>query len=254
MVVEEGTAQPLAVVFVWVHDREGVSLALIETDETGRFAATLPRAGAYALRVHKFGYQPLETEHFEVANDEELELHIVIAVQAIALDPLEVTATRGIAPGTHPDFQRRIAWGRQTGSGRFFTRDDIENAGLLRTTSLLMTVPAVPLRYTRDGRVLLAASMRGSPSCRPAVYMNGAEVSNLAGLDDLVTLEELEGVEIYRWRNEMPTELAWGDVCSAVAFWTRSRHQPPGRIAFWRRLVVAGGLVAGALLAGALVH
>lgn len=251
---EQGTARPLAVVFVWVHDRDGASLALIETDSTGRFSAALPRPGAYALRVHKFGYQPLETEHFDVAADEELELHVVIAVQAITLDPLEVAATRDVAPGTHPDFQRRIAWGRQTGSGRFFTRGDIENTGLLRTTSLLMTVPSVPLRYARDGRVLLAPSMRGSPTCRPAVYLNGAEVSNLAGLDDLVMLDELDGVEIYRWRTEMPTELARGDVCSAVAFWTRSRHQPPGQVGFWRRLAVAGGLVAGALLAMTLIH
>lgn len=224
---------------VAVLDGRGSQIVQVVTDSSGRFSSTLENSGVYSLRVEKIGYATQHTDAFEIGTSEVLELRILIGMEAIPLTPLEVTA-RYRASRAHPDFLRRVDWGRRTGFGRFFTREDIEQTAFVRTSSMLMQVPLIRLVHARDGNVYLGVSERGSLNCRSAVYLNGMEMHRSFGLDDL-SLDELEGVEIYRWRSEIPLDLARPNVCSAVAFWTRVGT--PNQRRGWRSILTAGGVV-----------
>lgn len=227
---------------------DGARLLQVETDSAGSFTAPLPRAGAYALRVERLGYETLITESFQVGATEILEVRVFVGVAAVPLAPVEVIARRREAPGAHPDFDRRVAWGRKTGDGHFFTREEIANSTLVRTSSLLMQVPFIRLVHTRSGSVLLSVADRDGFNCRAAVYMNGMEVDQSAGLDWLASLQDLQGIEVYRFRSEVPAELAAHGVCSAVAFWTRA--EGGGRGWSWRRIALGGALFSGLMVIG----
>lgn len=246
IVLQANDGGPIADAVVAVIDDRGSSILQVPTDSNGRFASRLQREGVYSLRVEKIGYRTLHTDTFEIGTSEILELRIVVGIEAIPLTPLEVTA-RYSDSRAHPDFLRRVDWGRRTGFGRFFTREDIEQTAFVRTSSMLMQVPSIRLVHARDGSVYLGVSDHGSPSCRSAVYLNGMEMHASFALDDL-SLDELEGVEIYRWRSEMPLDLARADVCTAVAFW--SRVGTPGQRRGWRRILVGGVALAGLTLFG----
>jgi len=213
--------------------------AQIRTDSVGRFSVALQRAGVYSLRVERLGYRTVSTESLAIADAEVLEVRIVIGIEAVRLTPLEVTA-RYHDSRAHPDFHRRVEWGRQTGAGVFFTRDEIEQGSYVRTSSMLMQAPSIRLRYGRDGSVYLGASERGTYNCRSAVFVNGVEFDQASGLDEF-SPHELEGVEVYRWRSEIPSEFARAGVCAVVAFWMRAGRPGGGRS--WRAL-------AGAALLG----
>lgn len=242
-VLESNSRAPMADAAVELFDPGGSRILQVTTDSTGRFSSTLPRAGVYSLRVEKIGYRTLHTDTFDVGESEVLELRLLVGIEAVPLMPLEVTA-RYRDVRAHPEFHRRVAWGRQTGFGRFITREDIERTAFVRTSSMLMQVPSIPIVH-RDGHVYLGRSERGGLNCRPAVYVNGMEISQLFGLDEL-SLDDIEGVEVYRWRTEIPLELARPDVCSVVAFWTRVGERSGSWS--WRRMLVGVALAAAGLI------
>lgn len=245
-VVEANGGAPIADATVALFDRHSAQILQLLTDSAGQFTSILQRAGIYSLRVEKIGYGTLHTDTFAIGQSEVLELRIVVGIEAVALMPLEVTA-RYREVLHHPDFHRRVEWGRQTGFGRFITREEIERSAFMRTSRMLMQVPSVRLVHARDGNVYLGVSERGAFNCRSAVYLNGMEIDQRFGLDEL-SLDELEGVEIYRWRNEIPPELARPNVCSVVAFWTRvgTRDQSWS----WRRILAGAAVVTGLVLFG----
>ena len=247
-VLEVTTRQPLVEAAVTVLDDRDREVLQVLTESAGRFASALPRGGTYALRVEKLGYMALHTEPFEIETAEVIDLEIVVGIEAVPLTPLVVTARRRDVPLGHPDFYRRAERGRQTGWGRFFTREDIERSSFVKTTSLLMNVPAIRPVYTRDGRVLLDASERGGLNCRAAVYFNGMEINASEGLDQF-GLDELEGIEVYRSTNEIPVELARPGVCAAVAFWSRV-GSPDGAPLSLRRILIGGALLGGIVVFG----
>jgi hypothetical protein len=244
-VLQANDTAPIANAAVAVIDDRGSQILQVPTDSSGRFSSKLQRPGAYSLRVEKIGYRTLHTDTFEIGTSEVLELRILVGIEAIPLTPLEVTAWYRDSRA-HPDFLRRVDWGRKTGFGRFFTRQDIERTAFLRTSSMLMQVPSIRLVHDRNGSVSLGVSERDALNCRSAVYLNGMEVHGSFGLDDL-SLDQLEGVEIYRWRSEMPLDLAPSDVCTAAAFWTRVGTPNPRR--GWRSILAPGTVaLAGIVL------
>lgn len=248
VIVESESGNTVADAAVTLLDREGSPVLQVVSDPEGRFSLPLPQARAYSLRVEKLGYATVETAAVTVASAEVLEVTIRVGREAVPLEPLEVTARRLDTARTHADFYRRLDEGRRTGFGYFMTRDEIERAPQFRVSSLLANVPHVRLQHTRDGRALLGVSERGSLVCSSAVFLNGMIVNASYGLDELVTADDLEGVEVYRWQSELPTELARPGVCTAVAFWTRAGSSAGTWT--WRRLVLGGAALGAALFVG----
>ncbi|MGH7449337.1 MAG: carboxypeptidase regulatory-like domain-containing protein [Longimicrobiales bacterium] len=245
-VLEANSGGPIADAAVAVFDDRDSQVLDVLTDSIGQFASTLRRAGIYSLRVEKIGYRTLHTDTFAIGTSEVLELRILVGIEAVPLMPLEVTA-RYRDSRAHPDFHRRVEWGRQTGFGRFITREEIERTAFVRTSSMLVQVPSIRLVHAPDGNVYLGVSERGTFNCRPAVYLNGMEISQSFGLDEL-SLDELEGVEVYRWRTEIPLELARPNVCSVVSFWTRVGTG--SQTWNWRRILAGAVAIASLAMYG----
>jgi hypothetical protein len=247
-VIEANGGGPLTAADVAVIDVRDSLIVRVRTDSSGLFSSRLPRAGVYSLRVEKIGYRTQQTDTFEIGPSEVLELRIVVSIEAVPLTPIEVTARYRVSRA-HPDFERRVESGRRSGLGHFITREDIDGTAVMRTSSMLMRVPSIRLVHARDGTVSLGVPERGTYNCRSAVFLNGVEISQSFGLDEL-GLDEIEGVEVYRSPNEIPTELARPGVCSVVAFWTRVGI--PSRPFSWRPVLAGAAALTGLLLYGLL--
>jgi hypothetical protein len=126
---------------------------------------------------------------------------------------------------------------RRIGIGRFLDREAIErkNAGI--ATDLLTTMANVDVRpvvvagqfvMTTRRRVLLR-NVRGEP-CDPDVWIDGVRISLDAGgaagttLDDLVSPDEIEGMEIYSSPKRGPSHdtMIRGCWCVVVCTLTRA--------------------------------
>jgi hypothetical protein len=229
------------------------------TDSTGAFSApsSVVVWGSNELTVeHRAFTDRSVSDHVWVSNsDETLDLVVALDVVPVALPGLDVPgrSTRLAAEGF---YERR----EQYRSATFMTREEIAERNPRRTEDLLRGAlngsgMSRNIRQSNpslgpDGAVTPAQSFgradEGRP-CLPIFYMNGLRLGSMAGaavstptgvnqgdavadqgssiarqLDQLVSPEEIEGIEIYESISRMPAEYApVGSVCGVVLIWTR---------------------------------
>ncbi len=110
------------------------------------------------------------------------------------------------------EFYRR----RQRGSGRFFTREEIDKAGSL--IAIFSTVPGVRARTAMFGGLgLQFARCKGGIQGGRVMYFTDG-VPSMAGME--LPPEDIAAIEVYRGVTELPPE-AVGNACAAVFIWTR---------------------------------
>ncbi|HEV2129941.1 MAG TPA: Plug domain-containing protein [Longimicrobiaceae bacterium] len=119
----------------------------------------------------------------------------------------------GLLAGFHQRSTARVL-------GAFVTRADIEKQRAHTTTALLRRIPGVQLvpRPLGGGHTVM---LRGT--CAPMVYIDGIKVRLFSGtIDDLVTPQALEGIEVYRSAAEVPAEYSGLNAgCGVILLWTR---------------------------------
>lgn len=248
-VIDSETREPVSAAAVHLL-KAGTELFSTGSDSAGTFRIALPGAGTYVLRMVRLGYEPVLTPPIDVAAGELVEIEVRIAVAAMPLHPLTVSARR-MEHGVHPDYYRRLAWGRNSGQGDFITRAELDDG---TSTYLSSYVGRLPYASLRDVGGKLRPVLDGS--CLPDVYVNGAPVDVTGqrslpihlqpSLDDLFNPGYLEGLEIYRLR-EIPMEYARRDVCGVIVAWVR-QPDTTGRQSLLR-LMIGGGLMLGLVLA-----
>jgi len=229
------------------------------TDSAGAFTAPSSAVvwGTNELTVeHRAFSDRSVSDRIWVSNsDETLDLVVALDVVPIALPGLDIPgrSNRLAAEGF---YERR----EQFGSATFMTREEIMERNPRRTEDLLrgalngsgmsrtirQTNPSLgPFGATTPAQSFSRAD-EGRP-CLPIFYMNGLRLGNLAGapestptgvnqgdavadqgssiarqLDQLVSPEQIEGIEIYESIARMPAEYApVGSVCGVVLIWTR---------------------------------
>jgi hypothetical protein len=230
-VLELSSDQPIAAASVTLVAGNR-SMLSTESDSTGTFRLGVPRAGRYSLRVNRIGYATANSTPLDVSVRENVEVTIRLSVTAVRLEPLLVVERREeIAPRS--EFERRMEFGRKSGSGVFITREELESTSAQSVSALLTRVPLLA-----DGQVSFSQG-----GCVPTLYLNGARFQFATGetIDDLIQPGTLEGIEIYRNRTELPREFAGIGHCGAIHFWTRAGD--PSRGAPWRVLVAGGALL-----------
>jgi hypothetical protein len=229
------------------------------TDSTGAFSAPGSAVvwGTNELTVeHRaFSDQSVSDRVWVSNSDETLDLVVALDVVPIALPGVDVPgrSTRLAAEGF---YERR----EQFGSATFMTREEIAERNPRRTEDLLrgalngsgmsrnirQTNPSLGPNGAVTPGQSFGRSDEGRP-CLPIFYMNGLRLGSLAGapgstptgvnqgdavadqgssiarqLDQLVSPEEIEGIEIYESIARMPAEYApVGSVCGVVLIWTR---------------------------------
>jgi hypothetical protein len=232
-VVDEVSGLPVEGARVVLLDKDESQLAIGHTNRRGVFDFPVTRKvvdAAILLRVDRLGYE--ERLLVLVGRRQEISaLEIRLNPVSIALDPLEVVG-RSSSPVLEAFEQRRA-----TGGGRYFTRADVERLQPLYITDLLATLPGVHFLSSGRGsrRVISFGHAPGRPECPAQIFVDGLPVNrrpahSAAGIDaisidDVVTPNVVEGIEVYRGLATVPPEFLSPDaVCGVVAIWTRRKR------------------------------
>jgi hypothetical protein len=249
IVVEEGSRDPVAGAEVALIASSGSQLSSVLADSAGVFRVVPPTAGAYTLQVRRLGYADYVSDAVAVERGETVEVEIRLGRAVIPLDPLIVTA-RTRDTGRMAGFNDRM---RTQSFGRFFTRSEIERRGGSRTSDLLRSVPGVsvvPVRVRgRSGPERnMVAMRRGTGVCEPAIFIDGVRVRQFpeSTVDDLLSPETLEAVEVYTSVAGAPVQFTEPGTCGSVLFWTRQGE--PGAKFSWKRLLIGAGALAGLVI------
>jgi hypothetical protein len=220
-VVSEQGREPLAGAEVQLIDEAGAVHRQAVTDSAGDFRLRADAPGEYTLRAAMLGYATVEGAPLQLTLAGVLHVEVVMGAQAVVLDPVRVVAATDTRMGPLREFYDRAERGIRGGTGRIFTRLDIERGGFTEMRHLLLAYPprtGCPMSYFIDGMP--------------------ASGNELAGINP----EQVEGVEIYAGPTSVPPEYARRVQCGATLVWMR--RDMPGRPFSWRRTALAAGAVA----------
>jgi carboxypeptidase family protein/TonB-dependent receptor-like protein len=190
--------------------RDGQSVAVVRASEEGGFSFDSPRSGPIEVTTRRLGYKAQTiTLDLDRRGDAEI-LRIVLETL-----PSEVAAVVVKGGGSRLDlfYQHR----KENAFGRFIDRDEIEKSRVRLTSDLFRTVPGASLRASRRYGNLIR--LRG---CQPVVWIDRVPVRDVE-LDEVVTPEEVAGIEIYSSSSTTPPQFMdrSGRGCGAIVVWTR---------------------------------
>lgn len=233
-VVDAVTGRPLQYVSLRLRpfSRGGDAATIVVTDQRGRFRFGDVMPGRYVMSADQLGFRSVG-DTLEVAAEVRLDMLIQMSATPMEVAPVVVAVPRR-PMGPLRGFDLR----RETMSGTFLTRDDIEAANVVEFTDLMRTVPG--MRVVPMGAFGNRIVMRG---CRPDLWLDGTQVSAAYGdIDSFLRPQDLEAVEIYRG-SVVPGEFGTTQ-CGAVVAWSRRGQSEPGRRSLKKQLIFAGSLVA----------
>ena len=233
-VFDDSTGAMLAGVTVSLVDSSGRLRGSAISGSSGDFAFA-PGPGFFQLRVDGIGADGFLSRQFEVIDGRRTEIDLRVMREAVRLETATVTAdAQPFAPGPLRDFYERT----RRGPGRYLTRAQIEENGLVNFTSLLRLMPGVRVvRLPVTGPLSLKArhfTVRvGTRGCPPLLYLDGINLGSIddashLGPDRILSPHDLEGIEVYK-AAQVPGEFnASGDVCGVIVAWTR--RAPTGQV------------------------
>ncbi|MCJ7627800.1 MAG: Plug and carboxypeptidase regulatory-like domain-containing protein [Longimicrobiales bacterium] len=213
------------------------------TDSLGSFHLSAPRGGAFRLRVSHPEYLTYEAESIEVGEAETVSIEIRLGRNVIPLEPLVVRARTN---NTMAAFHER----RTTGAfATFLTREEIDARAAGRATDLLRGLPGVRISFERWGVGPKIEMQGGFGVCEPTIFVDGvrAPQSTESSLDDYLSPERIEGVEVYSSFSTVPTQFLSG-MCGVILFWTRPGGREGGEPWGWKRMLLGFGIAVGLIL------
>jgi hypothetical protein len=217
----------------------------ISTDSLGLFNYPAPAPGVFEIRATHPAYNPSEWERVEVGEEEIVSLEIRLGRNVIPLDPLVVVArTNTLMAGFH---ERRSGGAFAT----FLTREEIEARGAARASDLLRGLPGIRLQFVRWGEGPAIEMQGGFGTCEPAIFVDGVQVPRTSGigtsLDDYITPERIEGMEVYSSFSTVPVQYHSG-MCGVILLWTRRGGREGGEPWSWKRVLLGFGAAVGLLV------
>lgn len=210
------------------------------TDGQGGFAFLRVPPGRYWLHVERLGYGAVD-DTVAVPGRGRLELDIRLAREPFELDPVVAAVERLGGPGIRGFYERK-----RTLPGRYLTRADLEEPGVVDLADALRRVPGIRMAPRVSSGFSVGHAIRLRDGCAPTVYVDGVRLAGGANPDEFLVPDEVEGIEIYSGA-QTPASFSSSGGCGAVVIWTRSGGGR-GTIPFWRGLLYAGVFVAAAAL------
>jgi hypothetical protein len=225
-VIDQATGSGVFAVDLQLLDRAGVVRANTVSDSLGWFRFAAPATGSYKVQASRIGYTQANSEYLDVKEGVALQLELRLSTTPVAVDPLKVVGRKTFTPSRLMGYFERADWAKKSGFGRIYMRDDIESMNLFDISTLFQMSPGVT-------SALLT---------RPCTFMLDGLLIERDVIDRLVRPEEVEGVEIYSRRSQIPGEfLGKADECLAMVW---SRTDPPGARPFsWKRVAFGAGVV-----------
>jgi len=184
------------------------------TNSAGGFALAGLPAGRQRIRIL---YQDSVSYEHEIrlTAGKTLTLSVLLDVDAIELAPIVVEAQTLRAERSLAGFYERRKWR----FGRFYTRQDLERRRGLPLQSLLGE-SGVSMRCR--GRDCIPLSWSAGRQCVMSLYLDGVRLP--PDQLDLVHIDDLAGVEVYRRGFDVPVEYQsrLGNECGASLMWSRN--------------------------------
>ena len=227
VVLEAGTDRPISFAEVAILGEDGEVAAETFSDGVGEFTARLPRPGRYQVYAVRLGYYATVSGFTDVLGGEHLSLSVRLQPKPLETDSLTVEVSSRLPQLDRVGFYDR----KRAGTGSFYSRLDIAAmAGVQRTIAhVIREASGVRLSTDQFGkdRVTLRSAIGGS--CLPYLILDGVAIS--PPWEDIVDVEDLDGVEVYGRPVQVPTRFM-GIVpprdpsrssaqCGLVVAWTR---------------------------------
>lgn len=218
VVTNQVTGEPVPEVVVNVALQGRVST----TSSTGRFTLPDLLPGRYEVTFSHLGYQQ-RTDSVDINVGRVSVMEVALSVDAIALDPIEVTVERQDVTLQGAGFYER----ESDGFGKFIDREKVEQWATVDLTDALIRFPGVRVVSDPDmpsRRFVLFR--RARDVCYPSVYIDGVLVERggrrAVALGDLVNPIAVAGVEVYRGQAGIPPQY-WGmnSSCGVILIWLR---------------------------------
>ena len=190
------------------------------TGVEGRFSIGDLVPGRHEIRFSHLGYAE-RSESIEVQVGRVTSVRVVLAVNAIALNPIEVTVDRRDATLEERGFYQR----EEDGWGHFVDREDLEARNPIELTDALTRFVGVRIvsNPNSPGQRHLRLRNMGD-ECSPEIYIDGVRMVGRGGysINDMVDPAVVAGVELYRGVAGIPPQY-WGtgSSCGVVLIWLR---------------------------------
>ena len=231
VVVEDSTKRPITEAKVELLGVDGSLLATSLSSSTGWFEARPPSHGQFVLRASHDAYQSVATVAVVVDSQETITVVLRLSGGPIPLEPVVAQALPRDRLAAYRERARRGAF------GRFITRADIDRIGGYTISHVLRMTPEVRVERVMDGAFssegVFMRSFGGL--CVPSVYLDGMPIATgqLLSINDLLSAEEIEGIEVYRSSLSAPLEFrapafgASNETCGVIALWSRQLPRIP---------------------------
>jgi hypothetical protein len=197
---------------------------VVLTGQDGTFVLPGVRPGPRDVGVRAIGFQPTETV-VALTSGSPREIEVRMEKFIPVLKTVTVAAVRDAA-------LERIGFSerRTTGSGKFFTPEDIETRNPDRLNHLLESVSGLKSVRTADGHYYITGRAGGCVQyfidAMPWGFSAGRESDWQLSPDQFVSAAELGAVEIYDPLSTPPEfirQAGNGQSCSTVLIWTKSK-------------------------------
>ncbi len=252
VVVEDSTGLPISGARIELLAADATVRATASSAATGWFELVPQSGGHFLVRASHAAYRGVGTLAVVLGPQEVVTVVVRLSGGPIPLEPLVVKATARDGLSGYRERARRGAF------GRFITRADIDKNGAYSLSHVLRFTPEVRIERVMDGPFPSEGVFMRSfgDLCMPTIYLNGLAVPAGSAFDinNLLSVEEVEGIEVYRSALSAPLELRGGESdmwCGVIAVWSRPL---PGRPITPKRLFFAGLLVGVPLLFGRLLR
>ncbi len=186
------------------------------TDERGKWTLTGIPTGTRTLEVRALAHYPV-TLPVDVIDGAPPVRIAMMTLQSV-LDTVRITANR-MGNNNLIEFMKRR---RQSGSGRFLTRDEIAQRRPVFTADLFRTIPGVYVDRDRNGEEILTMRGNAAGRCRPSIFVNGMTMRGMSAgeINGFVRPNELVGVEVYS-ATGAPAQFSEMNGCGSIVFWSR---------------------------------
>ncbi|MBB4635232.1 TonB-dependent receptor plug domain-containing protein [Longimicrobium terrae] len=223
-------AQEPAGLIVLVQDEESaiaIPFAHVQIDSAGWMNAGIEGAlaqaaapGQHRVDVRARGYA--ERSFLVTVREEGMGLvRVPLARGAHMLDPVQVSVAR---TAELRDFYQRA---RNSATGRFLTRREIDRMPSRQFTDVLRSVAGVEVMEGPPRRVLLGGTApqmidgrESSKGCEPGFVVDGVPRS-VGDADNEFRLEQIEGIEVYARSAFVPALYRTPRSCGVIVVWTR---------------------------------
>jgi hypothetical protein len=221
-VIDSVSRTPVPGVQVQVMTPAEIVVATTASSGTGWFQLSGLRPGRYYVRATHPTWGGDGLLEVVLAPAETLTVIVELAGTAIPLDSIVVAVQ---AWDRLSGFRERAA-GR--GQGHYIHRADIDKRPYAPLSAHLAFVPGIRFERVNDSSGLITTMllMRSlGELCLPAIYLDGLPVPHYPGMDidDLISSENVEGIEIYGSYVTAPLELHLPQhTCGVIALWSRA--------------------------------